>query len=140
MSWRAIATAMESKALLDTGDGGLFEPAGLNRITGFHTTIAPVSETMPYIVITPVRLAENKSFSTDVVEALIQISVWCDRVTQGLTGSHIHDRVRELYDREPLTASGWSIGPGVIEEQRVFESEGRAVQYMTDIAYIAQKD
>ena len=139
MSWSVLAPSLKTLVDADTGSGGLKESAGANAVTATYFMEAPVTATMPFLILSPIDMPEGKSFANDIYTASIQVSAWVDKYTEGQTGANIQNRVRTVFDRVAPSPTGWTATKCVVTNQRVFV-ESEALQYVTEIDVTLQKD
>lgn len=140
MSWSALATGIVALIEADTGSGGLFEVGGANKITGIYNTVAPQTQTQPYIVFTNVSAPEIKSFDTDAVEYTVQFDIYAPWRTDGKTVTAIADRLRTVIDRVAPSLTGWTADFGQIVNSRGPEQEDDMFRMGFDWELIITKD
>lgn len=139
MSWSALAPSLKALVDADTGAGGLNETSGSNKVTATYYMEAPVTATMPFLILSPIDMPEDKSFANDIYTASIQVSAWVNKYEQAQTGANIQNQVRTVFDRVAPSPTGWTATKCIVTNQRVFV-EDEAFQYVTEFDVTLQKD
>ena len=107
MSTAAVSKAIRTRALADTGAGGLFE-TGNPLLTGWFWDWAPPEQAFPYVVLTFISTQEDDTFDRDEYIARMQIALYCGRESSLTTANTIIQRIRTLFHRwNPTAIDGW---------------------------------
>lgn len=107
MSVAAVSKAIRTRALADTGAGGLFQ-TGSPMLTGWFWDWAPPAQAFPYVVMTFVDTTEDDTFERDEYAARVQLAVYLGRESTIETAVTIVERIRTRFHRwNPASLDGW---------------------------------
>lgn len=110
MSVAAVAKAIRTRALADTGAGGLFQ-TGTPLITGWFWSWAPPAQAFPYVVANFINTSEDDTFDRDEYVARIQFSIYLGRESAESTAITIANRIRTRFHRWLMgNVDGWIAG------------------------------
>ena len=98
MSLANLNLVLRTRALADTGSGGLFN-ATTPLINAWNWHAVPEDTTFPYVVQTVAGYVAEDAFQLDIERILVRFSIWHERESQTdadpfLTVSNIEARIR----------------------------------------------
>lgn len=107
-AWVALASAVRTIAVADTGAGGLFE-TGSPLVTGFFSVQAPQGHPYPYIVMQQVADPVSDTFATEGADILFEFVVYAARFdSDDIAVDAIAERLKTLYRDQIVAVTGWS--------------------------------
>ena len=148
---QAIFASMKTLATGDTGVGGLYESGGAAYIHGgvFLADERPQLRSLPRLMFSFSGPDRWDGDSTEIANIMCRIIVECDRNTAFGTGdtpeaagtlSTICDRVKTVYDGQPLTVTGWTVADmHIARGPYTAPSDEAVVRRVIEIPFIACK-
>jgi len=128
MIWGTVAASLQTLANADTGAGGLFYPSA-PLILGFFTDEGYLAQPMPFVVASCVSITSIEVFTASqrTWEINFQLGVWTEKRLGEVNHQAIVSRLATVFNRQPLTSSGYVCSQLIPTGSPVWETQADAL-------------